>query len=1157
MSTAPFCGWPDGQGKKELMTEYPFEINSCYRETILDGALPVIFFIMSCLAFIFYQPKTPLIHPRHPSDLLRLPTSKAVSVFRRSLVLLVLTLLEISSLAFLFAWRLESVILERSKKPPTSEPSPPLYQLVDPCLACLPRIYILILVIKSFTTPENPLDSSKFTRYSYHFVIFYSLILVSAIIRVGDYFLTSNNWYISSSIEQSFALIDVVLCTLLWYVIMTSPTELDQAELVDFDDDEDGVLVLFDGRVVRNGRILSLESSASPMSSLTFSWMNSLLKTAYVSRLTSDMLWTLPVRQRAKENFRFFAQTKRSIRVTSGSILKRLYIANRKIVWWQFITAISAVIFHYANPLFLYFLLSHIEQSKHENQKQMIQEVGLMYCIALFICNVTSTVVASQTLLWGRRWHVAVINMLSSETYAHALRLKGRHTKPLQRESSEAEEEEDENDEDYIHQKTSLMSQDTERLAELASYLHIFYTCPLEIIAGVVFLYQLLGSSFLVGLIVMVVALPSTHYISRRLMIAQVHLSDAKSWRLRLIRELCEGIKTIKFLASERRWEQVIMSARADELVKLIKLYTQNTLLGLIWFATPVFVTTISFAWYTIVQKKSLDASTAFVSIVLFGMLRDPLNVLPQAFMAYNDAKTSLSHITTFLNTEVKQDNPIFHEQQTYCEQVKVGFESDHSVFKWASEMSFGEEHQHRQHQHQHQLGKQYDTFAPSLPHTERPSRSRTVTYGSTASTPLAFSPAETNLNTASFRLVIDQSFLFPTGKLSIISGSSQSGKTSLLAALLGDMTMIAGDKVPLLPSRFLYQQQGLVRDGSLYLHKVAYVSQTPWIEHGTIRENILFFEPWDDTRYRTVLHQCDLLRDLSLFDNGDLTLATEKSVISLDALKHKISLARAVYSRCKTVIIDDIFMVLGKATSTFIYENCIRGDLMKERTILVAVTYPDMFWARDAHMFVHMSVPLRDEGHIQSFETDPERIVQLIKHRRNEQQQQKKENLKQEKTGFEKIVAIDETRNQNSFMNPVQANEADVVDVLFEYTGGAGSIHNNSSTLFDENIFDDNSLMPDSIEQEDELSSEERHKRRSFAHATYASACGGWRYWIMAILFTLLARLANISESFWLKEGKPPHFTFLLLLFRIHLLHISRHSYIFFFSTLLLLKRK
>lgn len=51
-----------------------------------------------------------------------------------------------------------------------------------------------------------------------------------------------------------------------------------------------------------------------------------------------------------------------------------------------------------------------------------------------------------------------------------------------------------------------------------------------------------------------------------------------------------------------------LQNARDDELVKLIKLYTQNTILGLIWFATPVFVTTISFAWYTMVEKKTLDA---------------------------------------------------------------------------------------------------------------------------------------------------------------------------------------------------------------------------------------------------------------------------------------------------------------------------------------------------------------------------------------------------------------------------------------------------------------------------------------------------------------------------------------------------------------------
>lgn len=71
------------------------------------------------------------------NDCLRLPTSKTVSVFKRSLVLLVITLLEISCWAFLFAWRLESAILERSKD---SDKIPPLYQVVDPSLAFIPRV---------------------------------------------------------------------------------------------------------------------------------------------------------------------------------------------------------------------------------------------------------------------------------------------------------------------------------------------------------------------------------------------------------------------------------------------------------------------------------------------------------------------------------------------------------------------------------------------------------------------------------------------------------------------------------------------------------------------------------------------------------------------------------------------------------------------------------------------------------------------------------------------------------------------------------------------------------------------------------------------------------------------------------------------------------
>ncbi|KAL9548576.1 hypothetical protein MBANPS3_005610 [Mucor bainieri] len=1002
-------------------------------------------FVISCVLLSLHRRhETATFTDNHNSseDLLRLPTTKTVSIFRRSIVLLIVTLLEISSWAFVFAWRLESAILDRSK-----ETRPPLYQIVDPSLAFVPRIYVLALVIKSFTTPANPTDPSKFTRYSHHFLVFYALFFVSAVVRAFDYLLTDkHNWFISSGIEKTFSLIDLCLCCVLWSVVVTSPAELDHGELLDVDDDDDDrVLVLHDGRVVRNGRILSLESSASPLSSLTFSWMNSLLRSAFKTKLTAASLWALPTRQRARENFRLFNATKQPQPLSNASLMHRIYSANKRIVWCQFITALGAVVFHYANPFFLRKLLTWIQEHHQQDaadtsSSSAKQEIGYMFCLALFGCNVISTLVASQTLLWGRRWHVTIVHMLNAEIYAHALRLKSAHQPPkgqkttaeeeeeeeeeeggmdrddTQRQAQEEEQEQEEDHDESVHRRASLMSQDTERLAELASYLHIFYTCPLEIAGGVIFLYQILGNAFLAGLIVMVVALPSTHYISRRLMLAQAHLTDAKSWRLRLLRELCDGIKTIKFLASERRWEQAITNARDDELVKLIKLYTQNTILGLIWFATPVFVTTISFAWYTMVEKKTLDASTAFVSIVLFGMLRDPLNVMPQAFMAYSDAKLSLGHITAFLNTDEK-------EQHT-------------------------------------------DVSLPSFQQDSRP---------------LAFAEAATFAWPAcEQRVVVPARLAFPLHRLSVISGPPGSGKTSLIAALMGDMPCVHG-QAP-----------------ASCLPRVAYVAQTAWIEHGTLRENILFSEPWDDTRYRAVLHQCDLLRDLSLLDNGDLTLTTDKAVSS--TMRHKISLARAVYAKMDTVIIDDIFAAFQKVTSTFIYENCIRGDLMRHRTVLVASTWPDMFWARDAQLFVHL-----DHGRVDAIETDPEKIVGLIKVRRAQRQ------VKHEPK--------------------VSTAAADVIDALYENTGAASSTHN--TTLFEEDCFDEASIIPDSIRHDQEhydanssssstaaAAAAAVYKSRDYAYATYYAACGGWRYWTAAILFTLFARLANISESYWLKEG-------------------------------------
>ncbi|KAG1425405.1 hypothetical protein G6F57_023384 [Rhizopus arrhizus] len=65
----------------------------------------------------------------------------------------------------------------------------------------------------------------------------------------------------------------------------------------------------------------------------------------------------------------------------------------------------------------------------------------------------------------------------------------------------------------------------------------------------------------------------------------------------------------------------------------------------------------------------------------------------------------------------------------------------------------------------------------------------------------------------------------------------------------------------------------------SLYLDKVAYVAQQPFLQHASIRDNILFGLPYDEARYKKTLYQCALIKDLGILPDGDRTEIGEKGI--------------------------------------------------------------------------------------------------------------------------------------------------------------------------------------------------------------------------------------------------------------------------------------
>nr|GLL42576.1 ABC transporter C family member 14 [Ipomoea trifida] len=166
-------------------------------------------------------------------------------------------------------------------------------------------------------------------------------------------------------------------------------------------------------------------------------------------------------------------------------------------------------------------------------------------------------------------------------------------------------------------------------------------------------------------------------------------------------------------------------------------------------------------------------------------------------------------------------------------------------------------------------------------------------------------------------KVLKDVNFEVKKGELTAVVGTVGSGKSSLLASVLGEMHKLSG-KVRVCGS-------------------TAYVAQTSWIQNGTIQENILFGSPMNRQRYEEVIKVCCLEKDLEMMEYGDETEIGERGINLSGGQKQRIQLARAVYQDCDIYLLDDVFSAVDAHTGSEIFK------VMRDGMIVQSGKYNDL----------------------------------------------------------------------------------------------------------------------------------------------------------------------------------------------------------------------
>uniref|UniRef100_A0A4W6C442 ABC-type glutathione-S-conjugate transporter n=1 Tax=Lates calcarifer TaxID=8187 RepID=A0A4W6C442_LATCA len=205
----------------------------------------------------------------------------------------------------------------------------------------------------------------------------------------------------------------------------------------------------------------------------------------------------------------------------------------------------------------------------------------------------------------------------------------------------------------------NLVSADTQKLMDFVVYFNAVWLAPIEIALCLFFLWQHLGPSALAGIATVILIFPLNGFIAKKRSKLQEIQMKFMDGRIRLMNEILNGIKILKFYAWEKAFLEQVLGYREKELKALKKSQILYSISIASFNSSSFLIAFAMFGVYVMLDDRNvLDAQKVFVSMALINILKTPLSQLPFAISTTMQAVVSLRRLGKYLcSEELKVDN--------------------------------------------------------------------------------------------------------------------------------------------------------------------------------------------------------------------------------------------------------------------------------------------------------------------------------------------------------------------------------------------------------------------------------------------------------------------------------------------------------------------